>query len=110
MRHDPVVPANFHATCGRGCIDSRDVYLFDAMRIRALIKALGGPTYVANELGVALATVGNWSLRNNIPAEYHIPIWRLAMAKDVAWKPPNTDGVLLAPESTAPPSSPAKAA
>ena len=67
------------------------------MRIRALIKALGGPTAVAEALGLRVATVGNWSLRDAIPPEHHIAVWRLATAKGIAWTPPDADGLALAP-------------
>lgn len=68
------------------------------MRIRALIKALGGPTFVATELGLRLATVGNWNLRNAIPPEHHIAVWRLAIAKGVHWTPPDATGLALVPD------------
>lgn len=66
------------------------------MRIRELIKALGGPTAVAEELGERIATVGNWSLRDAIPREHHIAVWRIAQRKDVAWTPPDAKGLVLA--------------
>lgn len=90
------------------------------MRIRALIKALGGPTVVADELRLKVARVGNWCLRNELPPEHHIAIWRLAIAKGVRWVPPGAEGLPVAepvapkrakraaPESTPP--SPAEAA
>jgi hypothetical protein len=81
-----------HATCGRGCLNTRRVNIFVAMRVRTLIKALGGATEVATALGARIQTVSNWSARDNIPAEYHLPIWRLAIAKSVSWRPPNSEG------------------
>lgn len=67
------------------------------MRIRALIKALGGPTLVSAELGLGLAQVGNWSFRDVIPREHHIAVWRLATAKNVPWTPPDAEGLMLVP-------------
>jgi hypothetical protein len=72
------------------------------MRVRALIKALGGPTAVAEELGLRVATVGNWSLRDAIAPEHHIAVWRLASARGVAWTPPDGEGLVLAPAPALP--------
>jgi hypothetical protein len=73
------------------------------MRIRALIKALGGPTVVAEALRLKIARVGNWCLRNELPPEHHIAIWRLAIAKGVRWVPPGAEGLQIpAPEPPAP--------
>lgn len=69
------------------------------MRVRALIKALGGPTVVAEALGQRVATVGNWSLRNAIAPEHHIAVWRLATEKGVDWRPPDADGLVLTPSA-----------
>ncbi len=63
------------------------------MRIRDLINALGGPSVVAAEVGLTVAAVGNWSLRNNLPADYHAPIWRMARKAKVNWTPPGFEGL-----------------
>jgi hypothetical protein len=76
-----------------------------AMRIGRLIKALGGPTVVAAELGMRISTVGNWTMRDAIPGEHHIAVWRLAIAKKVDWTPPTAVGLVLPPP--APPQPPA---
>jgi hypothetical protein len=72
------------------------------MRIRALIKALGGPTFVADECGLGIAAVSNWSARDFIAREHQATVWRLAIAKNIAWTPPDFEGMALvpAPEST----------
>jgi hypothetical protein len=67
------------------------------MRIRQLIKALGGQTVLASILGMKVATVGNWSLRDAIPREHHLSVWRVALAKGVAWTPPDAFGTTLVP-------------
>jgi hypothetical protein len=84
------------------------------MQIRALIKALGGPSEVAAELGLRIAAVGNWSMRDAIPREHHIAVWRLALKRSVAWTPPDAEGLALAstpsPETTPPSREPAEVA
>lgn len=50
---------------------------------------------VADELGLRIAAVGNWSLRDAIPREHHIVVWRLAIAKGVPWTPPDAEGLVL---------------
>jgi hypothetical protein len=72
------------------------------MRARQLIKALGGPTVLASTLGMRVATVGNWGLRNTIPRRHHLTLWRLALAKGLAWTPPDFIGMtFVAPPSPA---------
>jgi hypothetical protein len=68
-----------------------------------LIEALGGPTVVAADLGFRIARVGNWTMRGAIPREHHLAVWRVAMRKNVAWTPPDADGLVLAPAPPPPP-------
>jgi hypothetical protein len=72
------------------------------MRIGTLIKALGGPTAVAAALGLRLSTVGNWKMRDAIPREHHLAVWRLAIEKGIAWTPPGGDGLTLIPAANSP--------
>jgi hypothetical protein len=93
----------FHATYRRGCIDSRSVYLMAVMRIRALIKALGGPSVVAAKCGLGMAAVSNWSARDAIAHEHRIVVWRLARAKGIDWRPPGAEELELPPTAPPPP-------
>lgn len=75
------------------------------MRIGALIKALGGPTAVGRTLGLRVSAVGNWTMRDAIPREHHLAVWRLATAKNIVWTPPDAEGLVLTPAG--PPAQPA---
>ncbi len=67
------------------------------MRVRELIRELGGPTRVANACGVSPQAVTNWIARDRVSAEHQVTIWRLAAERDVAWTPPGADGLKLEP-------------
>lgn len=67
------------------------------MRVRALIKALGGPTIVADAVGLGIAAVSNWSARDFIAREHQVAVWRLAAAKNIDWTPPDFEGLKLVP-------------
>lgn len=73
------------------------------MQTGVVIKALGGPTAIAKMLGLSVPAVGNWTMRDEIPREHHLALWRLAMAKNVAWTPPDAVGLVLVPEAEQPP-------
>jgi hypothetical protein len=75
-----------------------------AMEIGTLIKALGGPSVVAADLGMRLSAVGNWTMRNAIPREHHLAVWRLATTKKVPWTPPDATGLVLVPAAVETPS------
>jgi hypothetical protein len=65
------------------------------MPIRSVIKALGGPSYIASQLGLTVPAVSNWSLRDAIPGKHQLAVWRLARAAGVDWTPPAADGLVL---------------
>lgn len=50
--------------------------------MREIIEALGGPTAVANALGVTLKRVGNWGARG-VPWEFRWEVSELAKKKQV---------------------------
>ena len=66
------------------------------MQLRAVIAALGGPTKVAARLCVRADTVSMWSVRNRLPARHSVPLWLLADAAGLDWRPPGTEGLSLA--------------
>ena len=62
-----------------------------------LVEKLGGPSIVAGICGVkSPSAVTNWLARGNIPAEYHITLWRVANEKGIDWAPPGATGLRLA--------------
>jgi hypothetical protein len=69
------------------------------MDVRSLIKELGGPVKVAALFGLQAPAVSNWSARDSVPAEYHIPLWRLAIDNGLAWRPPGAAGLALTDEA-----------
>ena len=66
-----------------------------AMKIDSLIKGLGGPTAVGHALGLSPQRVHNWIVRDSVPAEHHLAVWRLAIERQIDWKPPGADGLSL---------------
>ena len=64
--------------------------------VRDLIKFLGGPTIVAREIGSIATTVFSWGAKNKIGRGFHIPLWRMAVAKRIDWRPPEAEGLILA--------------
>jgi 2,4-dienoyl-CoA reductase-like NADH-dependent reductase (Old Yellow Enzyme family) len=42
-----------------------------------------------------VTAVCNWQARNSVPHARRMPLWRLAQAAGVAWRPPGFDGVEL---------------
>jgi hypothetical protein len=67
------------------------------MELRAMIAALGGPSKVAARLCVRADTVSMWSVRNRLPARHAVPLWLLADAAGLNWRPPGTEQLSLAP-------------
>ena len=67
-----------------------------------LIDALGGATAVAGALGLRRNTVNMWKIRQNIPPEYYLPVWKLAIASGVEWAPPQAEGFALVPADVSP--------
>lgn len=80
----------------------------DALSARELVRQLGGATAIAHQLGVSAQAVTNW-YRDGIPRRHHLALWQLAQAKGLAWRPPGTEGLTLAP-APAPAEDPPQAA
>jgi hypothetical protein len=74
----------------------------DAMTTRDLVRDLGGPSAIAQQLGVSAQAVTNW-YRDGIPRRHHLPLWQMAQAKGLTWRPPGMEGVTLAPAPAADP-------
>ncbi len=67
------------------------------MTLQNLIDALGGCTAVGKHCGVSPSAVTNWVMRGSIAAEHRLTVWRLAVAADLDWRPPGSEGVRLVP-------------
>ncbi len=63
------------------------------MEIPHLIAALGGPRVVSERLGIRPNAVAMWLQRGAIPAEHYLPLWKMALAANVAWKPPGAEAI-----------------
>jgi hypothetical protein len=70
------------------------------MTVRELIKALGGPKLVSEQIGLGMTAVSNWSAGNAIPPAHHLTVWRLATAQGIDWTPPDAAGLTLVRRST----------
>jgi hypothetical protein len=76
----------------------------DSLPVRDLVRQLGGPTKVARQLGgLSCEAVCMWFRSGRIPQKHHLPLWRLAQAKGIAWCPPGFEGLALAPAEAEPP-------
>lgn len=60
---------------------------------RELIKALGGSTAVGARLGVTSQAVSNALRRNALPADWHLPLWQMALDAGLDWTPPGAEGL-----------------
>ena len=75
------------------CITLRDIQAdmrHDIETIEDLIAELGGPTVIAEWLGISQEAVSNWKIRQNIPPGWH---WKLAGAVYRKGQTINTKGV-----------------
>jgi hypothetical protein len=63
------------------------------MQVRDLIRALGGPVSVGARLGVTSQAVSNAVRRQRLPAEWHFPLWQMALDAGVDWTPPGAEGL-----------------
>lgn len=66
-----------------------------AQDIRAVVKALGGPSVVGRALGVTGAAVGNWLIAGEVAASQRLEFWRLCVSRGIAWHPPGFENVRL---------------
>jgi hypothetical protein len=66
------------------------------MGIGSIIQTLGGPKRVAATLGLRASQVSNWTMRDAIPPEHHIVVWRMTTAANIVWTPPHMAGFILA--------------
>lgn len=67
------------------------------MDVRTAIVSLGGPTAVAERLGANVKQVWAWGDRDSVPAEFLVPFWAACREAAVAWSPPRSSGLTLAP-------------
>jgi hypothetical protein len=65
------------------------------MTIKKLIKALGGPKTVSEQIGLGMTAVSNWSANDAIPAAHRLTVWRLAIDRGIDWTPPDAAGLAL---------------
>jgi hypothetical protein len=56
-----------------------------------LIDALGGASAVAHETGAREGAVRMWKARGEIPANYQLVMWKLALRAGVNWQPAGAD-------------------
>jgi hypothetical protein len=78
----------------------------NATGVRGLIDSLGGANSVAKALGMRIAAVSNWAMRDDIPHRHRFSVLRLALTKGVPWTPPGFEGVALAVNDNATPPPP----
>lgn len=48
---------------------------------------------MAAELGVTPSAVTNWYDRGEVPRGHLLPMWRLALARNVDWQPPGAEEI-----------------
>lgn len=58
------------------------------MDVDHLLDQLGGNKSVADSLGIRATAVGMWRQRGEVPARFHLAVWRLALAAGLDWEPP----------------------
>jgi hypothetical protein len=68
-----------------------------------LLRALGGAAAVADMVQAGRSAVSMWISRGEIPAAYHLQLWRLATERGLEWRPPGSDWLSPAmPVATSP--------
>lgn len=73
-----------------------------------IVTALGGPTEVAEALGLSRASVSNWRLpTHGIPSRHLIPLWCLALERGVPWTPPGGERLAALLRTSPAPAAPA---
>lgn len=65
-----------------------------AMNAEQLVAGLGGPAAVGKRFGISPQAVCGW-YDKGVPARYFIPLWRMASAAGLPWRPPGAEGLLL---------------
>lgn len=61
--------------------------------VREAISAAGGIPAVARALGAKPSRVSMWAVRDSVPADYLLPLWKLCLQQGVAWEPPGADAI-----------------
>lgn len=64
-----------------------------AMTDTEFLRSLGSAAAVAELLGAKRSAVSMWIVRDSIPTDYHIALWRLAQDRGLSWRPPGADSV-----------------
>jgi hypothetical protein len=64
-----------------------------AMKVRDLIRALGGGAVVARARGVSPAAVSHWVVADDVPVAHHLALWEMALAAKLPWAPPGADAI-----------------
>jgi hypothetical protein len=72
------------------------------LSVHDLVRALGGTTQVAQLLNVRPSAVSNWQARGTVPQRHRFTLWQMAKARNLAWQPPGTEGMTLAPAGVPP--------
>ena len=60
-----------------------------------LIERAGGASAVGRMVSAPEQTVKCWLTANSLPAEYHLPLWKIAVVHRVGWTPPSCDAFEL---------------
>ncbi len=60
-----------------------------------LVARAGGPSAVGRMISAPAQSVEQWLTANTLPAEYHLPLWKIAVVHRVAWAPPECDAFVL---------------
>lgn len=55
------------------------------------LRALGGAAAVADLVQAGRSAVSMWISRKEIPAAYHLQLWRLATERGLDWRPPGSE-------------------
>ena len=64
-----------------------------AMKVRDLIRGLGGGAAVARARGVSTAAVSHWVVADEVPPAHHVALWRMALEAGLAWTPPGAETI-----------------
>lgn len=70
------------------------------------LRALGGAAAVADMVQAGRSAVSMWISRGEIPAAYHLQLWRLATERGLEWRPPGSEWLSPAPLVAASPDAP----
>lgn len=59
------------------------------------IEKVGGPGAINGALGVSATEINGWIANEQVPLQYHLPLWKIAVVHRIDWTPPGCDAFFL---------------